>query len=317
MGRIALATLVIGVMSLGVTLPLTLERMFWYNVNSSDEAVLKPQVENGMASQKRSGQYHRLEVAVTQVQRRWGTHALRLLPPTAAAPSPALSTGFLTLDTATGIGGLPRGQISEVIGPTTSGKTSLALSALAKAQRCGGIGAYFDPGRALDPEYAGRFGVDLHRLLLVHPPDGAEALAIAAALARRRGLQLQVFDLRPESWLPADSAGERRLALALRLFCAALASTPCVALFLTAGEADQDLSSAHAYPGQLPLPECAALRLRVTHEQWIQQPWEDVAGYEVTVAVVKNRLAAPGHQVKVPITFDRAVWERARDGEKP
>lgn len=262
-----------------------------------------------MASSKHSSRYRRLEVAVSQVQRRWGPRALQQLPkasPTTAPP--ALSTGFTDLDVATGIGGFPRGQISELLGPATSGKTSLALLSLAGAQRCGGIGAYFDLGRALDPNYAGRCGIDLHRLLLIHPPDGIEALSIATSLARRSSLQLMVFDSPwPESWLPADGASERRLASGLRLLSAALASTPCVALFLTLNEDGQIPSSALDYPGRLPLPECAALRLHLTHERWLWWPWQDVSGYVAVVAVVKNKLAAPARQATVSITFNGAV----------
>lgn len=258
-----------------------------------------------MASQQHS-RYRRLELAVSQVQRQWGPRALRLL--SQAAPSfPVLPTGFVALDAATGIGGFPRGQITELLGPATSGKTTIALIALARAQRCGGIGAYFDLGWTLDPEYARCCGVDLHRLLIVRPHSGEEALAIAANLVRRRGLQLVVFDARPEAWLPASPGPERSLALGLRLLSTALAATPCVALFLTLHEAGQSLSSALDYPGQLPLPESAALRLRVACERWIQRPWADISGYMATIVVAKNRLAAPGRQATVSITFDGAV----------
>jgi len=273
-----------------------------------------------MASQKHSSRHRRLEVTVSQVQRRWGSRALQRLPQAAAAAAPpALPTGFAALDAATGIGGFPRGQISELLGPATSGKTSLALIALAEAQRCGGIGAYFDPGRALDPDYARRCGIDLHRLLLVHPPDGVEAFTIAASLARRRGLQLIVFDSRPEFWSPADAGSERRLASGLRLFSAALASMPCAALVLTLSEAGQFLSSALDYPGRLPLPECAALRLSVAHERWIRRPWEDVSGYTAVILVLKNKLAAPARQATISIIFDDTVrrYSGAWDGGRP
>lgn len=261
-----------------------------------------------MASHKHSTRHHRLEVAVSQVQRRWGPRALQRLPQTShAAPTPTLATGFAALDVLTGIGGFPRGQISELLGPATSGKTSLALIALAKAQRCGGIGAYFDLGQDLDLDYAARCGIDLHRLLLVYPPDGGEALAIATSLARRRGLQLIVIDCRPELWLPADAAAERRLAANLRLFNAALAASPCAALFLTLSEDEQALPAAFDYPGRLPLPECAALRLQVAHEEWIRQPWEDIIGYTATITVVKNRLAAPAQSATISIVCRGAV----------
>ncbi|MCL6429670.1 MAG: DNA recombination/repair protein RecA [Anaerolineae bacterium] len=255
-----------------------------------------------MASQQHS-RYRRLELTVSQVQRQWGPRALQRLPQ-AVAPLPALPTGFAALDAAIGIGGFPRGQITELLGPATSGKTTLALIALARAQRCGGIGAYFDLGWTLDPEYARLCGVDLHRLLIIRPHSGAEALAIAVNLVRRRGLQLVVFDARPEAWLPADPGPERSLASGLRLLSAALAATPCVALFLTLHEAGQSLSSALDYPGRLPLPENAALRLSVTCERWIQRPWEDISGYTATIVVTKNRLGAPARQATISIALD-------------
>jgi recombination protein RecA len=275
-------------------------------------------LEVGMASRKHSGRYHRLEVAVSQVQRRWGPRALRLSPQVPGAPLPsALSTGFDALDATTGVGGFPRGQISEILGPATSGKTSLALIALAKAQRCGGIGAYFDLGQDLDLDYVARCGIDLHRLLIVHPPNGSEALAIATSLARRRGLQLLVIDGRPGLWVSADAGSERRLASGLRLLNAALASTPCAALFLTLNEGEQAFSSALDYPGRLPLPECAALRLQVAHEKWIRQPWDDVTGYTAIITVVKNRLAAPARSATISIIFNGTVqgYSGPWDGE--
>ena len=270
-----------------------------------------------MASQEHS-RHRRLEIAVSQVQRRWGPRALRLLPQAAPSP-PALSTGFAALDAATGVAGFPRGQITELLGPATSGKTTVALIALARAQRCGGIGTYFDLGWALDPEYARRCGVDLQRLLIVRPRSGAEALAIAANLARRRGLQLLVFDARPEFWLPPDASPERGLASGLRLLSAALAATPCVALFLTLSETGQALSSALDYPGRLPLPEYAALRLCVARERWIQRPWEDISGYTAVIVVIKNRLAAPARQTTISILFDGTIqaYSGAWSGGEP
>lgn len=262
-----------------------------------------------MTSPKRAGRYRRLEVAVAQVQRRWGPRALRLVSQTTPPPS-ALPTGFVSLDAVTGIGGFPRGRISELLGPSTSGKTSLALIALAHAQRCGGIGAYFDLVRALDPDYARRCGIDLHRLLIVHPPNMAEALAIAASLARRRGLQLIVFDTNPASWPVADAGPVRGLAPGLRLLSATLASTPCVALFLTTNDSAQP-----DYPGQLPLPAYATLRLSVVHERWIQWPWEDVTGYVAVVAVIKNKLGAPGRRATITITFNDAVRGHGQAGD--
>ncbi len=130
---------------------------------------------------------------------------------------------------------------------------------------------------------------------------------------------MMVFDARPEFWLSSDGRAERRLPSGLRLFSAALASTPCVALFLTVSEAGQALSSALDYPGQLPLPECAALRLAVAHEHWIRRPWEDVAGYVATIVALKNRLAAPGRQATISIIFNGAVrgYSGAWDGGVP
>lgn len=272
-----------------------------------------------MVSQGHSGRYRRLEVAVAQVQRQWGPRALQRLPRTATATPPALPTGFDSLDAMTGIGGFPRGQISEILGPATSGKTSLALLALARAQRCGGIVAYFDLGQGLDPDYAQRCGIDLPRLLLVDPPDGLEALTIATNLARHRGLQMLVFDAQPAFWLSPDGRVEKGLASSLRLFSAALASTPCVTLFLTVNEDGQALSSTLDYPGRLPLPECAALRLSVAHERWIRRPWEDVAGYVAVIVALKNKLGTPGRQATISIIFNGIVrgCSGAWDGGEP
>lgn len=258
-----------------------------------------------MTPQKSSGRHRRLEIAITQVQRRWGVCALRPLSQAKASP-PALSTGFASLDQATGIGGFPRGRISELSGPPTSGKTSLALLSAARAQQRGGICAYFDLGQDLDPDYARRCGIDLQRFLIVRPPRSAETLTIAVSLVRHQGLQLIVFDARTDFW-PATEA-MRRLASDLRLLNMALSSTPCVALFLMTDAPNQRPSPAL----RLPLPEHSALHLRVVQERWIRQPWRDITGYVAVIVVAKNKLGSPGKRATISVIFNNIVY--GRDG---
>ena len=125
-----------------------------------------------------------LEVAIGQVERRYGRGALWRLADRHVAPMPVIPTGSLALDLALGVGGLPRGRISEVYGPEATGKTTLALSVLAQAQQAGGTALFTDAEHALHPAYAQAVGVDLTRLLVCQPDSGEHALAVLEVLVR-------------------------------------------------------------------------------------------------------------------------------------
>jgi recombination protein RecA len=251
-------------------------------------------------STKRSKR-RRLEAAVARVHRRHGTQSLvRGKPPTAigtATAIPHISTGFLPLDQALGIGGLPKGRVSELVGPATSGKTTLALKFLAQAQKGGGQVAYVDQARAFDPDYAHRCGLDLSRLLVVAPYDLLEALAMTEALAGSGGLEAVVFDGLDAIW--GDAVSASLLAACLDRLAAPLARSGTVLLFL------HGLALGKS-PALSALAHHATVRLHIVRERWLRSHG-DIRGYEARVEVLKNRLGPAGRTMSITIEFNGTV----------
>ena len=259
-------------------------------------------------STKRSKR-RRLEAAVARVHRRYGTQSLvRGKPPTAigtATAIPHISTGFLPLDQVLGIGGLPKGRVSELVGPATSGKTTLALKFLAQAQKGSGQVAYVDQARAFDPDYAHRCGLDLSRLLVVAPYDLPEALAMTEALARSGGLEAVVFDGLDAIWGDADAA--RLLAACLDRLAAPLARSGTVLLFLHELALGKSPALRHAQDAALSaLAHHATVRLHIVRERWLRSHG-DIRGYEARVEVLKNRLGPAGRTMSITIEFNGTV----------
>ena len=135
-----------------------------------------------------------LETALSQVERQYGKGSIMRLGSQERQPIEAIPTGSLALDVALGIGGLPRGRVIEVYGPESSGKTTVALHAVANAQKAGGLAAFIDAEHALDPEYAAKLGVDTDQLLVSQPDTGEQALEIADMLIRSGALDIIVID---------------------------------------------------------------------------------------------------------------------------
>lgn len=237
-------------------------------------------------------------MSVAAIQRRWGRKALRKLEVSAVtAKVPHISTGFPALDRALGIGGLAKGRVSELLGPATSGKTTLALKFLVQAQTGGGQVGYMDHARFFDPDYAHRCGLDLSRLLVVAPYDLEEALAMTEALAGSSGLSALVFDGLDALWDDADAA--QWIAACLDRLVAPLARSGTILLFLHA-------PLTRGSPGLSALAHHATVRLRVVRERWLRRHG-DVRGYEARVEVRKNRLGPAGRTVHIAIQFDGTV----------
>lgn len=250
---------------------------------------------------KRSAKQTKLDVAVARIHRRFGPRSLVRGRPEAALDPPGdvphVPTGFPRLDTALGIGGLPRGKVSEIAGFATSGKTTLALKFLAQAQDAGRVVAYVDQARHFDPDYAHRCGVDLSRLLVGTPYDLAEALAMVEALARSGGTAAVVLDTSAFIW--SDAAAARQVAACLGRLAAPLARSGTILLVLH--DAPEEGS-----PALSALAHVAAVRLRLTRERW-QERYGDVRGYEARVEVLQNRLGPAGRRVTIAIEFNGTV----------
>jgi len=225
----------------------------------------------------------RLQTGLTTIQGRYGPRALQLaggLPPLDVLP-----TGLPPLDQALGVGGLPRGRISLLRGPSGSGKRSLAEHCLAVASR-EGFAAYLDTTGSLDPAYLDFLGADLRRTLVIRPQTPDEAWSAAVTLARA-GMPFLVLELEAEQALPE----------------AALSAMPA------AGEQGQCavLVVVDERP-QLPLDQAASLRLEIQRESW-RYAHGDITGIDVVVRVTKNKLALPGKAAALRLTYPHPVLQ--------
>ncbi len=245
----------------------------------------------------------KLEEVIASIQKRWGTRAIGRSSEQLGASVPHIISGFPDLDVAIGAGGIPRGRISELMGVPTSGMTTVALKIIAEAQASEGMVAYLDLERNFDPAYARRCGVLLEQLTLVHPYNAGEALNMLPDFVYNNGFDLLVCDM------PAHAQGEartgRKLTSTLGRMLAPLSKSNITLLFLTtlfANKRDMknDLLD---YPQQATLPHFATLRLLLKKERWLYRQ-RDIYGYEVRVIVVKNKLSAPGKEVRLDIFFN-------------
>jgi recombination protein RecA len=265
---------------------------------------------------KKRKRQRQLDMAVAAIRLRYGPQALvKGKPPTAVAAVPHIPTGFPSLDWALGIGGLPKGKISELVGPATSGKTTLALKFLAQAQADGGQVGYIDQARYFDPDYAHRCDLDLSRLLVGRPYDLREALAMTESLVRSGGLSALVFDADALDFLWTDPEAMSRLAAFLDRLPAPLARAGMAFLLLHESPTGhsaalrqvlrraQDRAQDMALSA---LAHYATVRLQVVREHWLRRHG-DIRGYKARVEVLKNRLGPAGRAVTVAIEFNGTV----------
>jgi recombination protein RecA len=274
-----------------------------------------------LGKKRRRTRQRQLDMAVAAIHRRHGPRALVKGKPASATPH--IPTGFPALDRALGIGGLPRGQVCELVGPATSGKTTLALKFLAQAQAGNGqrvagphvarqhVGgprvAYVDQALYFDPDYAYRCGLDLSRLLVGTAHDLQEALAMTEALARNGDLAALVFDALSFLW--TDPVAASLLAATLNRLPAFLARSGTTLLVLHDSPLGDSPTSGMLTSDTLALStlaHTAAVRLQVVRERWLRQH-SDVRGYEARVEVLKNRHGPAGRQATIAIEFNGIV----------
>jgi len=241
----------------------------------------------------------KLDAVVARLQLQYGPRAIRKAAAAPPAPVAHISTTFPDLDAALGIGGLPRGRITEIIGPATSGKVTLAAKVLSAAQReKEALVAWLDLSNSCDPDYLHRCGLDLDRLLIVRPRDAADALAIALHLVESKALAALVFESLPLFGPgPADLApiDQGLLTGTLERLAAAVTLTASVVIFLTEPHA-QSRTLAHG----------ATVRLAIRRERWITRG-PDVRGYEGQVEIVKHKLGRAGAVTPIRIIFNGTV----------
>ena len=292
-----------------------------YNIPTHQPATAPPLAvpEVALGKKRRRKRQRQLDMAVAAIRLRYGPQTLvRGKPPTATADAavvPHIPTGFPPLDRALGIGGLPKGKISELVGPATSGKTTLALKFLAQAQADGGQVGYIDQARYFDPDYAHRCDLDLSRLLVGRPYDLREALAMTESLVRSGSLTALVFDADALDFLWTDPGAAPQLAAFLDRLPAPLARSRIAFLFLHESPTGrspalrQALRQAQDEAQDVALSALAhyaAVRLQVVRERWLRRHG-DIRGYKARVEVLKNRLGPAGQAVTIAIEFDGTV----------
>jgi recombination protein RecA len=255
-----------------------------------------------LAKKRGRKRQRQLDTAVATIHRRYGPWSLLKGKSSSATGVPHIPTSFSSLDRALGIGGLPMGKMCELVGPATSGKTTLALKFLAQAQAGGGQVAYVDQALYFDPDYAHRCGLDLSRLLVGTSHDLREALAMTEALVRSDSLAAIVFDAMDFLWTDPEAAS--LLAATLNRLPVALSRSNTALLILH--EMAAGSSETGGSPALSTLAHTAAVRLQVVRERWVQRHG-DIRGYKARVEVLKNRLGPAGRTVNLTIEFNGTV----------
>ncbi|HZB31593.1 MAG TPA: intein-containing recombinase RecA [Streptosporangiaceae bacterium] len=254
-----------------------------------------------------------LETALAQIERQFGKGSVMRMGDEARVPIEVIPTGSISLDVALGIGGLPRGRVVEIFGPEGSGKTSIALHAIANAQRKGGIAAFIDAEHALDPEYAQKLGVDVDGLLVSQPDTGEQALEITDMLIRSGAIDVVVIDSVAALVPRAEIEGEmgdshvglqaRLMSQALRKLTGAINQTKTTSIFINQLREKVGVlfGSPETTTGGRALKFYSSVRLDVRRIETLKDGTEPV-GNRVRVKVVKNKCLAEGTQVFDPVT---------------